>query len=171
MLAVTLALLAAACGGDDDGGANGQKYVALDGSPRSADTEGVLTEVAADFSSLRLDGKTYDVAKDLQCFATQDGSTLPLRQRVGSYVQVGLRGKKVVWLASIANVVRRPGDDPVVYYAGEAVALRGGELVFRDGTVLRVAPTLKLAAPPKRGVPVSATIDATRHVVIDVRAT
>lgn len=168
-IALALALAApllAGCGGDDAGSAHA--YVALDGSPRRPDAQGVVTKVAADFSTLELDGTTYDVAKDLQCFSTQDGSTLPLRQRVGSYVHVGLRGKKVVWLASIANVVRAPGRDPVVYYVGEAIDLVRGSLVFRDGTVLDVAPSVDIAAPPKGGAVITVSIDPAKHAVVAV---
>jgi hypothetical protein len=162
-LALSLALVVGACGGGSPGRAT--EHVPLDGSPRRPDAEGVVTNVASDFSTLELDGHRYTVAKDLQCFATQDGSTLPLLQRVGSYVQVGLQGSTVVWLANIANVVRRAGRPDVVYYSGTVFHVAVGTMIFRDGTVLRVAPSLHLPPPPPKGALVTVTIDPERHVV------
>jgi hypothetical protein len=163
-----LALLGGACGGSSSTSTSTTKYVPLDGSARHPDAEGVLTEVAKDFSSLELDGHRYSVAKDLQCFATQDGSTLPLLQRVGSYVQVGLHGSTVVWLANIANVVRRDGQPDVVYYSGTVIRVTGASMVFKDGTVLRVVSSLHLPAPPKQGALVTVTIDPKQRAVVKV---
>lgn len=167
-LLLSLALVAGACGGGGTKSASTTKYVPLDGSARHPDEQGIVTKVAKDFSSLEVDGHRYAVAKDLQCFATQDGSTLPLLQRVGSYVQVGLRGSKVVWLANIANVVRRAGQPDVVYYSGTVIRVANGTMVFRDGTVLRAIATLRLPPPPAKGALVTVTIDPKLHAVIKV---
>jgi hypothetical protein len=169
VLGLAIAPLLSACGGDDDGGDH--VYVQLDGSPRHPDAEGVVEKVAADFSTITLDGKrTYELARDLQCFATQNGATVPVRGTVGGYVQVGLRGDTVVWLASIADVVRVPNAEPVVYYVGEAIDLTDGALVFRDGTTIRLGPSLHIPAPPKQGAKVTVTIDPATHMAVDVRA-
>jgi hypothetical protein len=167
-LLLVVVLLGGACGGGSSKSAATTRYVALDGSARHPDAQGVVTKVARDFSTLDLDGHRYAVAKDLQSFATQDGSTLPLLQRVGSYVQVGLQGSKVVWLANIANVVRRAGQPDVVYYSGTVIRVSGATMVFRDGTVLPVASSLRLPPPPKRGALVTVTIDPKQHEVVKV---
>jgi hypothetical protein len=167
LFAATLVLTG--CGGDD-APADPTPYVELDGSPRHPDDAGVVTKVASDFSTITLDDeRTYAVAKDLQCFATQDGTTLPLRQRVGGYVHVGLEGKTVVWVASISSVVDAPPAKPVVYYVGDVVDLVHDELIFRDGTVLAVAPSLDLPKPPKDAPRVTVTIDPETHLVIELR--
>ena len=169
--AAAVALLLAfapACGDDDGGSTDTTPYVELDGSPRHPDEEGVLLEVADDFATLTLDGdRTYDVAEDLQCFTTQDGATVPLLQRVGEYVQVGIEDDTVVWVASIADVVDGPESD-VVYYVGEVVDLVDGALIFEDGTVLRVSAALDLPQPPDERARITATIDPNEHVVIAV---
>ena len=167
-LLLTISLVAAACSGGSSKSASPTKYVPLDGSARHPDAQGVVTKVAKDFSTLELDGHRYAVAKDLQCFATQDGSTLPLLQRVGSYVQVGLKGSKVVWLANIANVVRRPGQADVVYYSGTVIRVAGGTMIFRDGTVLPVVAALHLPTPPAKGALVTVTIDPRKREVVKV---
>jgi hypothetical protein len=167
-LLLALVLVGGACGGDSSKSVGATKYVPLDGSARHPDAQGVVTKVAKDFSTLELDGHRYAVAKDLQCFATQNGATLPLLQRVGSYVQVGLQGSKVVWLANIANVVRRAGQADVVYFSGTVIRLAGGSMIFRDGTVLPLTTSLHLPTPPAKGALVTVTIDPTQHEVVKV---
>ena len=167
-LLLVLVLVGGSCGGDSSKSASTTKYVPLDGSARHPDAQGVVTKVAKDFSTLELDGHRYSVAKDVQCFATQDGATLPLLQRVGSYVQVGLKGSKVVWLANIANVVRRAGQTDVVYYSGTVIDVADGSMIFRDGTVLPIVSSLHLPRPPKKGALVTVTIDPKRHAAVKV---
>jgi hypothetical protein len=168
LVALLLVLAPAACGDDDGGSSDSTPYIELDGSPRHPDEEGVLVEVADDFSTLTLDGdRTYDVAEDLQCFATQDGATVPLLQRVGEYVQVGIEDDTVVWVASIADVVDGPESD-VVYYVGDVVDLVDGALIFDDGTVLQVSAALDLPAPPDDRARITATIDPNQRVVTAV---
>ncbi|HEV7689100.1 MAG TPA: hypothetical protein VGQ80_21155, partial [Acidimicrobiia bacterium] len=72
----------------------------LDGRPRYPDVEGVVDQIS--FEQITLDGgRTYGVQKDLQSFSTYDLAAVPMLQRRGQYVQLGLNGKKVAWLAGI----------------------------------------------------------------------
>jgi hypothetical protein len=83
-LAATLGFGACSRGGGDDG------RVALDGSPRVPDVEGVVTKVADDFSTITLDGgRTYDIPRDVQSFSSSDGSTQPGFQKCTSRWIVG----------------------------------------------------------------------------------
>jgi hypothetical protein len=154
---VLVVLLAAGCGGDD-----GPTPITLDGRPRYPDAEGVVERVSAE--SLTLDGRrTYEVSPALQSFSTSTLKTLPLLQRRGQYVQLGLDGRTVVWLANVGAPV--PVDPPRVFHQGTLVRVSGGRLVFRDGTVLRLGPGV--TSPVPSGL-VRAAIDPGRHVVTDV---
>jgi hypothetical protein len=164
-----LLVVAPACGDGEADVADSTPYVELDGSPRHPDAEGILVAVDADFVDLTLDGdRTYKVAEDLQCFSTQDGATVPLLQRVGEYVHVGIEGDTVVWVASIADIVDLPDRD-LVHYVGTAVDLIDGALVFADGTVLETDPKLDLPPPPKEGVRLSVTIDAAQRRIVEIK--
>jgi hypothetical protein len=94
---------------------------------------------------------------------------VPLLQRVGEYVHVGLEGDTAVWVASIADVVDGPDDD-VVYYVGVAIDVVDGSLVFEDGTVLKVSSSLDLPVPPAGGVRLAVTIDTDERVVVAVES-
>jgi len=133
----------------------------LDGRPRYPDAEGVVEQVS--FERITLDGRrSYGVRKDLQSFSTYDLAAVPLLQRLGQYVQVGLTGEKVAWMAGIGVVVRRPDAPPVVYYNGVLVRLDGRRAIFRDGTVLRLAAGV---TPPVRQGLVRAELDPAVHTV------
>jgi hypothetical protein len=45
------------------------------------------------------------VRKDPQSFSTYDLAAVPMLHRLGQYVQLGLRDKKVAWMAMIGGVV------------------------------------------------------------------
>ena len=145
-----LALGAGACGGDDE------PAVALDGSPRIPDAEGVVVEVSDE--EIVLDGdRKFDVADDLMAFSTYTLETIPLAQRKGQYVQVGLDGETVEWLALIGE----PLEDRV-YYTGELEEIDGDQLVFADGTVLTLADGVK---PPAETGRMRAVVDPKKRVV------
>src|SRR5207244_1049700 len=81
--------------------------------PRLPDAEGVVERIS--FQRITLDGgRSYGVRKDLQSFSTYDLAAVPMLHRLGQYVQLGLTGKKVAWMAGIGVVVRRSGAPPVV---------------------------------------------------------
>jgi hypothetical protein len=133
----------------------------LDGRPRLPDAEGVVEQIS--FERITLDGgRTYGVHSDLQSFSTYDLAAVPMLHRLGQYVQLGLDGKKVAWMAGIGVVVRTGDAPPVVYYNGTLLRRRGQQLFFRDGTVLRLADGV--TSPVEQGL-VRAEIDPLRHSV------
>ena len=138
LAAVLLLVVAlAGCGRDD------HKAFALDGSPRHPDDEGVATSVSLE--EITLDGeRTYRLSRSLRSFSTYTLKLEPVLGREGHYVQVGLDGDEVVWLAGIAAVVQPsiPGGEPSVYYTGTLVEHDGDLLIFEDGTVLRAVDEL-----------------------------
>jgi hypothetical protein len=154
LLVVVGALLFAGCARS-----HGQRLV-LDGRARYPDAEGVVEKVA--FEQITLDGgRSYGVRKDLQSFSTYDLAAVPMLQRLGQYVQLGLDGKKVAWMAMVGEVVRNAAP-PVVYYNGFLVRLDGDRAIFRDGTVLRLADGV--TSPLERGL-IRAEIDPSLHRV------
>ncbi|HEY4410576.1 MAG TPA: hypothetical protein VGO87_11900 [Acidimicrobiia bacterium] len=133
----------------------------LDGRPRVPDAEGVVEQVS--FQRISLDGgRSYGVRQDLQSFSTYDLGAVPMLQRQGQYVQLGLDGKRVAWMAGIGVVVRRPDAPAVVYYNGVLVRHDGRRVVFRDGTVLELAAGV---TPPLSQGLVRAEIDPALHRV------
>lgn len=146
-----------ACGGD------GGPDVALDGSPRVPDDEGVLT--AASNERITLDGKrSYEVDKHALVFSTYTRAVESLQNRKGQYVQIGTDGDRMEWMAGIAAVV--PGDPPTVYYIGYLSEASASTLTFRDGTVLRRGRDVEV---PEKGR-VQVTIDARAHRAVAVVA-
>jgi hypothetical protein len=147
-------LLAAGCtrGGHD--------RLVLDGRPRIPDVEGVVEQIS--FERVTLDGdRSFAVEKDLQSFSTYDLAAVPMLHRLGQYVQLGLNGKKVDWMAGIGVVVRGTAP-PVVYYNGVLLRVDGDRAIFRDGTVLRLADGV--TTPVENGM-VRAEIDPAVHRV------
>lgn len=144
------------------GGSGGPRHVVLDGRPRYPDAEGVVTSVSR--SRITLDGgRTYKVSADLESFSTYDLQPISLFQRDKQYVQIGVHGGAVTWLAGIGAVVRIPGQAPFVSYVGRLKAIDSDHrAIFFDGTVLRLAAGVQ--ATPGGG-PGRVLIDPDRHVV------
>jgi len=135
-------------------GGDGHRLV-LDGRPRLPDAEGVVEDIS--FTRITLDGgRSYPVSKTLQSFSTYDLAAVPMLQRQGQYVQLGLDGHTVAWMAGIGVVVRPRGQAPVVFYNGFLLRVEGRRAVFRDGTVLRLAEGV---TAPVTGALVRAEID------------
>jgi hypothetical protein len=158
-------LLLSGCAKKDD------DRLVLDGRPRIPDVEGVVEQIS--FERVTLDGgRSFPVRKNLQSFSTYDLAAVPMLHRLGQYVQLGLNGKKVAWMAGIGVVVRSAAP-PVVYYNGVLVRLDGDRAIFRDGTVLQLADGVGSpvgAASPQGGQiklpsPVRAEIDPSLHRV------
>lgn len=138
-LVLLLASAAGACGRGSDA-----ERVTLDGRPRVPDVEGVVAEVS--FTELTLEGGgTYEIRRDLQCFSTYTLEPLPLLGRKGQYVQLGLAGDRVVWLASIGGVVA--AERPTVYYTGHLVEVDDGRAHFRDGTTFALGEDVSVPRP------------------------
>lgn len=157
LLAIVPGLLGA-CGQD-------KPTVRLDGSPRFPDDEGIVTSVddaPGQGRRVTLDGvRTYAVSDRLRSFSTYDLRLEPFRNRLNQYVQVGLDGDTVMWMAGVAAVV--PGDPPRVFYSGRLKEVDGkGRAIFADGTVLTLAPDVR---PPAAQGFVQAEIDARAHRV------
>lgn len=126
-----------ACGHD---GSEDAGFVELDGSPRRPDDAGVLTAIADDNSTITVDGElVYELHEQLQSFSSLDGSTQPLRGRLGQYVHLGLDGDTVVWVAGIGAVARIEGRPQTVTYLGTIDAVDGRAIHLVDGTVFRLA--------------------------------
>ncbi len=159
------ALLLAACGGGDDGGA---AALVLDGSARIPDDEGVATTL--DFEEITLDGeRTYGVSDELRSFSTYTLAAEPMVNRRGQYVQVGLDGDTVVWMAGIAAVVPQPDGTDAVFYAGRLAAEPIGEdgrATFVDGTTFAVSPDVELG---EAGAEVLVQIDPAMRQIVAVR--
>jgi hypothetical protein len=154
LLIVVGALLLSGCVKSD------RQRLVLDGRPRYPDAEGVVETIS--FEQITLDGgRSFGVRKDLQSFSTYDLAAVPMLQRSGQYVQLGLDGKKVAWMAMVGEVVRGAAP-PVVYYNGVLVRLDGDRAVFRDGTVLQLADGV--TSPVEQGF-VRAELDPSLHRV------
>lgn len=160
-------LVGAACSGSD-GSSTPTTAVPLDGTPRYPDAEGVVIDIAADFSTLTLDGdRRYGIEKDVQSFSALDGSTQRLLGRKGQYVQVGLRDNKVRWIGGIGALIKVAGQPDVAYFTGNLVQVDKGKVVFEDGTVLTLAPHVQV---PGGAEHVRATINASSHLVVELVA-
>jgi hypothetical protein len=154
LLLVAGALLLAGCSKSDS------PRLVLDGRPRVPDVEGVVEQIS--FEKITLDGgRSYGVRKDLQSFSTYDLAAVPMLQRSGQYVQLGLDGKKVAWMAMMGEVVEGAGP-PVVYYNGVLLRVEGDRAIFRDGTVLQLADGV--TSPVETGF-VRAELDPSLHRV------
>ena len=157
--AVILLVLLAACGSGD---AEPTADIALDGSRRDPDVEGLVGRVSIE--EITIDGKRYELSRNLQAFNTYTLVALPVLRTEGSYVHAGLKSGKVVWLAEVAKVLG-PGTGRTAFYRGTLTAVDDGELVFQDGTVLRPDDELELPEPP---VAVLASIDPSTDAVVSL---
>ena len=143
------------------GGGGGGQAVKLDGSPRFPDDEGIATSLSHE--RITLDGKrTYEVSDRLRSFSTYTLQIEPMLNRKGQYVQIGLDGDSMVWMAGIAAAVPVDGKQ-AVYYVGTLERIDDGSAIFRDGTVFRLSDRVEGPQEPGK---VQARIDvATRRLV------
>jgi hypothetical protein len=157
LVAAALVLVLAGCGG------KGRDGVSLDGSPRIADDEGIVT--AVDLSSVTLDGaRTYLVDDDLVSFSDIDLRPVPLLFTEHQYVQIGADGHTARWIAAVARPVMT--DPPVVLYSGTVKTVDGSHLVFTNGTVLTVGDDVDVSRSRGKQVQVSLVPDT--HSVTEV---
>lgn len=160
VVAVVLALLGAC-------GRGGQHTsVALDGSPRIPDAEGVVTRV--DLTSLTLDGgRTFRVEDDLVSFSNIDLKPVPLLYTKGQYVQIGADGHTARWIGTVAKPLRT--SPPAVLYAGVVRTVEGQRLEFANGTVLRVAKRVDVSHVEGKQVDVRVRPDQGEVTEVEVR--
>ena len=160
------ALVGLALVGACSSGGGGSAALVLDGRPRVPSDQGVVTAVSD--TALTLDSaRTYRVSPSIQVFSTNTFQALPLAGRQGQYVQIGAHGTTVDWVASFSVVARLPGSPPTAFYIG--VFLRTdsrGRAVFRDGTIVTLAPGV---APPAPNSQVRADIDPALHAARDLK--
>ena len=153
--AVVLLVAFAACS------RGGGSPVKLDGTPRSPDAEGVVTAVSS--RRITLDGKaTYDVPRDVQSFSATTLAAIPLAAREGTYVQLGLDGREVQWIAGFSAAVEFPERGAIAFHNGTLRKIDDGKATFEDGSVLRVRSGV--AKPPK-GARVTAEIDVAKKAI------
>jgi hypothetical protein len=158
LAALAAVLVVGACSGERS------TPFALDGSPRAADDEGLVT--AVDPTSITLDGaRTYEVDDDIVSFSTIDLSAVPLLYTEGQYVQVGVKRKTVRWIGAVARpLTTKP---PRVVFEGEVTRIDGADLVFSNGTVLAVGDGVETTG--LEGARVQVGVRPDRHVVTEVK--
>lgn len=148
-------LVPSACRGE----APGRRDI-LDGAPRRPSDEGVATTLT--FRGITLDGsRSYSISPDLIAFSTYTLQLEPLLAARGQYVQVGVKGRTVMWMARLGGVVRTSRGRRA-FYDGVLTRYERDRAVFRDGTVLRLGarvPRIEV------GVLVEAEIDVGTHRV------
>lgn len=137
--------------------------VRLDGSARFPDDEGIATSV--DRRSITLDGaRTYEVSDELRSFSTYTRELEAMVGRKGQYVQIGLDGRTMVWMAGVSRVIDVAGA-PTVFYIGRFRRTSKGRFVFADGTTFAPSPGV---APPGTRSDVTVRIDPKTHRIIEI---
>jgi hypothetical protein len=148
--------MAVALGSCHSGGGSGS---VLDGRPRIPSAEGVVTAVT--LRRVTLDGaRSFGVSRRLESFSVYNGAPTPLLAKRGQYVQVGVRGGKVVWIQSFGTPI---GDPPAVVFTGRLDGVAAGRLHFSGGATLRLGDGVPR---PPTGVDVECVIAPRRHAVI-----
>jgi hypothetical protein len=160
LLALALVVALGACGG------GGGAPVALDGSSRVPDDEGLVTAVELD--TITIDGaRTYEVDDDLVSFSSIDLSTVPLLFTEGQYVQVGVKGSRIRWLGALARPLTT--SPARVVFEGTVERVADGQVEFTNGTVLTIDGDVDVHAFEGKRVRVGLRPD--RHAVTEVEAT
>ncbi|MBA3655409.1 MAG: hypothetical protein H0W70_14595 [Actinobacteria bacterium] len=133
----------------------------LDGRPRYADDQGVVTTL--DSQHIVLDGKrSHRLTDKVRVFATATMEPVPLSGRLGQYVQLGLKGDTIAWVATFTAIVQLPGTPRLAFHIGTLERVDAKRrAIFRDGTVLALDE--EAAAPPSVPVKVRADIDVDLH--------
>ena len=140
-------------------------HIKVDGSPRYADDEGIITRFDENTLRITIDGKRrYVISEKARVFATSTLQPVGLRGRIGQYVQVGLAEKQVVWVATFTQVVQLANTPALAFEVGTLVRVDSRHrAVFKDGTVLRLASGTAL--PATLPAHVRADIDAGAHSI------
>lgn len=141
--ALVAVLLLAGCGGGEDPVAD----IELDGSARTPDAEGLVEDVSLE--DIRVDGKRYELSKNLLAFSTYTLAAMPVLATEGNYVHVGTKEGKAVWVAQVAKPLRTSADALLVY-EGTIRRVQGDRVEFGDGTVLRAGKQVAVPAVGSR---------------------
>jgi hypothetical protein len=150
--AMLAAVALVACGDEGDP----QPDIALDGTPRIADTAGVVREATTEAIELD-DGRRFELSEHLLAFSTINAELLPIRGTVGQLVLIGVEDDFAVWVAVVSDVVSPKGKEPAAFYQGRVVETDDERrVIFRDGTVLRLTAGLPV---PLRGALLQVEID------------
>lgn len=110
----------------------------LDQSARVPDAAGVVA--SGDRKQIVLaDGRRFGVAPDLVAFSAQDvdiAEVLPLASFRGTFVQIGLRDGKAIWVGSFGPTL--PDDQGVetVYFTGRVRKVAAKSVEFQKGIVV-----------------------------------
>jgi hypothetical protein len=122
-----VALLVFACSSD--------RSVLQEGGARIPSDAGIATDVTLD--RIQIDGKrSYEIAEDVESFATRSHTITALLSWEGKYVHVGVDGDdRVRWVAGIGIASGKPAR---VTYSGvvESFEDARNRATFEDGTVL-----------------------------------
>jgi hypothetical protein len=138
--------------------------IKLDGTPRLPDRQGIVTDVSLE--KIAIDGESFTLSRKLRCFMTYTLAAMPVLQTKDAYVHIGLRSKKVVWVALVARTLPGPDGQKQAFYQGTVKAFSGGRATFVDGTVLPVASGVSL---PASGTKVQVRIDPKAGRVVEVQ--
>jgi hypothetical protein len=137
-------------------GCSEEASVLKSGTARVPDDFGVATDVTLE--RIQLDDKrTFEIADDVESFATRSHHIEPLLGWEGKYVHIGLNeDKQATWIAGIGLV---NGTPPKVTYSGLIKEVQSGtrRVTFDDGTVLEFESGVKI---PGEGREVVLEIDA-----------
>ena len=138
----------------------------LEQGPRFPDDEGVVTNITLE--RMQFDGeRAYAIGANVESFGTQSHEPTRLLALEGKYVQVGLDGEEIAWVASIGIVVQTP--TAAVLYTGvfERLDADTNRAVFADGTTLLLGGDVEA---PQAGAEIVASIDAVAHEVVSLEA-
>lgn len=86
--------------------------------------------------SITVDGVERPLADEIVVFSASTLERVDLAPRLGQYVQLGLDGDTVEWVASVGAVL--PGDPPVVLFEGTFAQGDATHMTFTSGLRLRV---------------------------------
>jgi hypothetical protein len=143
-------------------GAPGPDLV-LDGRPHIPSDEGILSALSEHRLSLD-SSRDYALSPKAVAFAALSLQKVPLGGRISQYVQVGLVGKTVVWVATFSAVIQLPGKPRVAFHIGTLKRIdEQHRAVFADGAVLRLDPAV--VAPGPVPIRVRAEIDVASHSI------
>ena len=121
--------------------------IVLDGRPHVPSDQGILSALTE--RTLSLDGaRHYALSSKAVAFAAASLQHVPLGGRTGQYVQVGVKQRAVVWIATFSAVVQLRGRPPEAFHIATLKRVDGQRrAIFADVTVQMMADGVE---PPSR---------------------